>query len=76
MALFFKKVWMIYFAVENFIIVVVKPLTLLVTRGRKNTCLSLSLDSTLEILAKSVISWKHRDAYAEILTLICAAYVV
>jgi len=30
----------------------------------------------LEVLATSVVSWKHRDAYAEILTLICAAYVV
>lgn len=49
---------------------------LLVTRGRKKTCLSLSLNQTLEVLAKSVFRLKHRDVYVEILTLICAAYVV
>lgn len=62
--------------IQNFIIALFKPFTLLVTRGRKNTCLSLSLNQTLEVLAKSVVRWKHRELYVGILTLICAAYVV
>lgn len=64
------------FAVENYIVVVVKLSTLHVSSGTKNACLSLILDKTVEVLAKSVVSWKHRDTYAEILKLICAAYVV
>lgn len=62
--------------IQNYIIALFKPFTPLVTRGRKNTCLSLSLNQTLEVLAKSVVRGKHREIYVGILTLICAAYVV
>lgn len=62
--------------IENHITAVFKPFTPLVTGGRKNTCLSLSLNQTFEVLAKSVVIWKHREIYVEILTLICAAYVI